>query len=311
MTVYTSAYDEKTPAPTLDEMMKDPTVIPNRLKAQIESLDHEALFFRRAENNQGVISFEEAKAEDFSSEGIEEIAEFAEIPVDFPEDEKARKVAYSIKTGRGLRVSWEQRNENKVDAVSRAMQDLVRKMRRHSVHTIDKAFEKANVPVLQADAPWASGGNVIQDIIDGINAVQGATDDDDPNLRYDYDPDTILMHPLTMTQMLLSEQVQKYYIGNMASENPVFKGLTTTVIAGQLQVAKSKLILPGDVYIFERGAPGFMSDQLPLTVTPLMQEAPGDPSIGGRTMAWRSDIVRKRAVGIDNPKSVVKLTGVA
>ena len=312
MTVITSAYDELAPAPTLDEMMKDPTLIPSRIKQQIENLDHEGLFFRQGPPNQGVVAFQEAQAEDYGDDNIEEIAEFGEIPVDSPDiDEEARRVAYSIKTGRGFRVSWEQRNENRIDAVNRSMQDLVRKVRLHSVNTIRTAFTRANVPELQADTPWAEGGNVIQDIIDAINTVQGATDDTDPNLRFDYDPDTILMHPLTMTQMLLSEQIQKFYIGNMASENPVFKGLTTTQIAGQLQVAKSKLILPGEVYVFERGTTGFISEQLPLTVTDLLPEAGGDPTIGGRTMSWRSDIVRKRAIAIDNPKAIVKLTGVA
>lgn len=311
MTLQTSAYDEKTSAPTVDEMMKNPHFIPNRMKEQIEDLDHETLFFRNGGTNSGIVGFTEAQAEDYNPEETEEIAEFGEIPIGFDEDkEPKRKVAYSVKTGQGFRVSWEERNENKIDKVSQRMQANVRKVRKNSVTALEEAFKRAQIPELEITTPWNQGGNIIEGIFDGINAVDGATDDDDPNLRFDYSADTILMNPLAEMPIMLSEQIQKYYIGNMANENPVFKGMTSVLIAGKLQIIRSKFITPGDMYIFERNAVGFYSDQLPLTATPLAQEHPGDPSIGGRTMSWRSDIVRKRAIGIDNPKAIVKLKGV-
>ena len=35
----------------------------------------------------------------------------------------------------------------------------------------------------------------------------------------------------------------------------------------------------------------------------------GDSQLGGANMSFRSDAVHRRGFGVDNPKSVVKLTG--
>lgn len=61
-------------------------------------------------------------------------------------------------------------------------------------------------------------------------------------------------------------------------------------------------------YVFEAQAAGFKSDTMPLTATPLYSEG-GESQIGGPTMSWRSDLVRKRAIAVDNPKSVVRIKG--
>lgn len=60
--------------------------------------------------------------------------------------------------------------------------------------------------------------------------------------------------------------------------------------------------------MFEQGAAGFKSDTMPLQATQLYCEG-GDSTIGGPTMSWRSDLVRKRAIAVDNPKSVVRIKG--
>lgn len=312
MTLITSAYDELEAQPTLDEMMKDPTVIPQRIVNSMQRADLESLFFRKAQNNSGVIAFEEAAAQIDTDEGVEEIAEWGEIPVVSPDVFAApRKVAFAVKSGAAYRVSWEQRTENRIDAAQRAMNDVRRRMLTHGLNSIETTFEKAQIPEIQLATPWGQGGDIVRDITDGITTVQGATVDGEPGKRFDYNPDTILMHPLTQTNALLDESIQKYFIGNMASENPVFKGLTSTVLFGTLQVSLSRLIEPGTIYIFERGTTGFVSDTLPLTATPLLPEGGGDPTLGGDHMSWRSNIVRKRAIGIDNPKAIVKLVGAA
>ena len=52
-----------------------------------------------------------------------------------------------------------------------------------------------------------------------------------------------------------------------------------------------------------------MSTTIRLQATPLYSWG-GDSPLGGPTMSWRTDVVNQRAIGVDNPKSVVKLTGV-
>ncbi|MCJ7859265.1 hypothetical protein [Corynebacterium kalidii] len=301
----TSAYDGV--EITVDEMMADPTFIPQRIVNNLDGAFMEDLFFRQAESNKGTIAFREAAGE-YLADDSEEIGEYGEIPVSTPEYGEL-KAAFGIKTGQAIRVSWEQRNENKVDVVNKSISALQKTVIRNGVNAVVGVFTSANVPELQASAPW-TGGEPDKDVLDGIELVQGAHEDDDESKVFDYDPDTILLHPQSLTKLLRNEQVQKYYIGNMANENPVFKGLTTTQLFGQLQVATSRLISKDSAYIFERGAAGFKSDTMPLTATPMYSEG-GESQIGGPTMSWRSDLVRKRAIAVDNPKSVLKIVGIA
>ena len=60
----------------------------------------------------------------------------------------------------------------------------------------------------------------------------------------------------------------------------------------------------------QAGVAGFRSDTIPLKFSPLAVES-GDPSdeLGGNTMSWRMNAVRKRIIAITDPKAVVKLTG--
>lgn len=300
----TSAYDG--PKITVDELMADPTYIPQRIIEDLENSFVEDLFFRQAEGNQGVVAFREAAA-NFLGDDAEEIAEFGEIPVSAPEF-GALRAAFGIKTGEAIRISWEQRNENKIDAVTRAIDALERTVVRHGINAVFGVFAAAKVPELQASAPWV-GGEPDKDVLDAIEAVQGAHEDGDETRVFDYDPNTILLHPQALTKLLRNETVQKYYIGNVANENPIFRGLRDIQLFGTLQVATSRLMPKTEAYVFESQAAGFKSDTMPLTATPLYSEG-GDSQIGGPTMSWRSDLVRKRAIAVDNPKSVLKITGI-
>lgn len=300
----TSAYDQK--LITVDEMMADPTFIPQRLVENLDNAFVEDLFFRQGENNKGVIAFRE-QAGQFLADDAEEIAEYGEIPVSHPELGDLR-AAFGIKTGEAIRVSWEQRNENKIDVVQQNLAALQKTVVRHGVNAVKAALDAGGVQTLTAAAGWATAGaDPVTDMFDAIEMIQGATDAE--GRIHDYDPNTVLLHPQTLTKLLRNENIQKYYIGNAALDNPVFRGLRETTLFGQLQVATSRLIPADELYVFEQGAAGFKSDTMPLTATPMYSEG-GDSPIGGPTMSWRSDLVRKRAIGVDNPKSVVKISGI-
>lgn len=300
----TSAYDQK--LVTVDEMMADPTFIPQRVVDNLTNAFVEDLFFRQAEGNKGVVAFRE-QAGLYLADDAEEIAEYGEIPVSSPELGDLR-AAFGVKTGEAIRVSFEQRNENKIDIVQQNLAALQRTVVRHGVNALKGALDAGGVQTLTAAAGWTTAsGDPVTDMFDAIEMVQGATDAE--GRIHDYDPNTVLMHPQSLTKLLRNENVQKYYIGAAAVDNPVFRGLRETVLFGRLQVATSRLIPADEIYVFERGAAGFKSDTMPLTATPLYSEG-GDSQLGGPTMSWRSDLVRKRAIGVDNPLSVVKITGI-
>lgn len=310
----TSAYDG--PNLTVSEMLEDPTFIPQRVVDGMQGQFLEDLFFRQAESNKGVVAFREAAGQ-YLADDAEEIAEFGEIPVSAPELGPLR-AAYGIKSGEAIRISYEMRNENKVDQVNRHIQALEKTMIRHGIQATLGVFKSAKVQELQVSSQW-TGGDPVKDVFDAVELVQSAHEDDDLNRQFDYEPNTILLHPASYTKLVRNEQMQKYYIGNAALDNPIFLdqngdsifgGLRNTELFGTLRVATSRLIEQGTAYVFEAQGVGFKSDTMPLTATPMYSEG-GDSQLGGPTMSWRSDLVRKRAIAVDNPKAIVKLTGIA
>lgn len=302
--VITSAYDQGLDVLSVESMMADPTFIPQRVTRGLTNAFVEELFFRKAGNNKGAVAFREAAAQ--AIDEAETVAEFAEIPVSDPNLGKV-KTAYGTKIAEGIRVSYEQRYENRIDAVNTEIQDVQKKVVRKGFNLARRALDNADVQELVIDTAWNRGGSVVDNIYDSIEMVQGAQDD--RGGQYDYDPDTILLHPRALTAAVRNEEMKKSYIGNAALENPIFKGLKEMTLMGTLRVATSRLIPVGEAFVFEKGAPGFISDTIPLTTSPMYSER-GDSPLGGSTMSWRTDVVLKRAIGIDNPKSVVKLTGV-
>ncbi|WP_288833678.1 hypothetical protein [uncultured Corynebacterium sp.] len=310
----TSAYDG--PQLTVSEMLEDPTFIPQRVVEGLQGQFLEDLFFRQAQDNKGVVAFREA-AGLYLADDAEEIAEFGEIPVSAPEFGPLR-AAYGIKSGEAIRISYEMKNENKVDQVNRHIEALEKTVIRTGVQAVLGVFESAKVPELQVSAPW-TGGEPDKDVFDAIEMVQSATYEDDLDRQFDYEPNTILLHPASLTKLIRNDRIQKYFIGDAATDNPIFRtaagnalfgGLRDIELFGTLRVATSRLIKPDTAYVFEAQGAGFKSDTMPLTATPMYSEG-GDSPLGGPTMSWRSDLVRKRAIAVDNPRSVVKLTGIA
>ena len=302
--VITSAYD-KSSTLTVDQMMSDPTFIPQRIVDGLNGAFVEDLFFRPEGSNAGVVAFREAAATVMADEA-EDVAEFGEIPVSDPRLGDL-KSAYAIKTALAARFSYEQRTENRVDSVNQEITALQKSVVLSGYKASSAALKAAGVPELVIDTPWSAGGDVATNLFDAIEMVQGANDGHGG--QYDYAPDTILLHPRALTAAVRNEKMNKFYVGNAALENPIFKGLKDIVLAGELRVATSRLIPVGEAYVFEQGAPGFLSNTIPLQATPLYCEG-GESPLGGPTMSWRTDVVRKRAIGVDNPKSVVKLKGV-
>ena len=92
----------------------------------------------------------------------------------------------------------------------------------------------------------------------------------------------------------------EYYGGDIASENLRYTGKLPQKIMG-VDVLMSPRIPVGKAIFLQRGASGFIADEFGLNATPLYRDEP--------RKTWRSDVSRMSAVGIDQPKSVVVVTG--
>ena len=158
------------------------------------------------------------------------------------------------------------------------MDALERTVLRHGINAAFGAFTAATVPELEASAAWTAG-DPVKDLFDAIEIVQGAHEEVDESRVFDDDPNTLLVHPQALTKIIRNEQIQKLYIGDVAHDNPIYKGLTGYQLFGTLNVATSRLFMPKDeAYVFEQGAAGFKSmTPCPSTATSLYVEGGDSP----------------------------------
>ncbi|MBB3040142.1 hypothetical protein [Hoyosella altamirensis] len=305
--IITSAFDGD--AITVDDMLKDPTWLPERQIKRLEGEFLEELLFRNAGTNEsGVIAFREAAAP-YLEDDAETVAEFGEIPVSGISRGRVRKVI-GEKKAIAVRVSWEMRRRNRIDMVQQQTTAMRNTMIRGGVRGALAAFDAAtDVHTLPASAAWtAGGGDPIKDVFDAIELIEASSPEDDETKNFGYVPDTLVMHPRTYTILFRNEKVQSKYIGDAATANPLYTGIKPNTMFG-LTVATSRFMNPAEVIVIESGVAGFRSDTDPLQMTPFYEDG-GQSGSGGPNMAWRSDAFRTRILGVDNPKAVCRITGV-
>lgn len=303
--IFTASYDANTIP--VSEMVKDPTFIPEQTLEFLDGSFLENLLFRDGGSNAGAVAYREAAAP-FLMHDAENVAEGAEIPVAGLQIGEAR-TAIAQKNALAIRVSLEMIRRNSVDMVSKQQTALQNTMISTGVKATLNAFNSAPIQTLAASAAWgAQGSDPVKDVLDAVENIQGATADrSGVEGLFNYNPTHLVLHPKKLTALLRNEQVQKFYVGDNASENPVYRGVQNVSLFG-LTVATSRWMKPEDVYVLESGVAGFISTEMPLQMTPLYEEG-GASGSGGPQQTWRTDAFRSRVIAVDNPKAVVKITG--
>lgn len=294
---------------TVSDMLSDPTWIGQRVITNLDGAFLSDALFRNGGTNAGVVAYREAAAP-YLNDDAERVAEFAEIPVSDLNSGRVRTLL-AAKTALGIRVSYEMRQFNKVDLVNQQFTALQNTMVRSDARAAVSAFDAAGSPDAAASGgAWTTaGGDPIKDVFDAIDAIEGASVDNDDSRNYGYMPDTIVAHPRALTALLRNDKVQSKYIGDAASSNPLYTGQLPQTVFG-LNVLRNRFLDPTKVYVLESGAAGFYSDAIPLQVTPLYPEGGGPDSTGGATMSYRADGIRSRIYGVDNPQAAFVITGV-
>lgn len=294
---------------TVDRMMADPTEIPTRIINLIAEAQLADYLFRKGPDNQGSVMWQDP-ASMFLEDDAEEIAEFGEIPVSSPELGGVH-TAVATTIGTAIRISYQMRKNNRIDLVQLSTNAASNTMIRNNVRAAMDAFRAANVPTQQVSTKWdATNSNPMNDLTDAIMKIQDAKPDDAPDegMQFNYNPDVIVASRSTLTLLRNHEKVQKFFVGDIAHENPAYTGATEFAIGG-LNFVASRWMPNGEAYVLERGTAGFYSDADPLTATPLYQEG-GESGAGGPRRTWRSDFWRQTVYAVDNPKAVVHLKGI-
>ena len=291
---------------TVDAMIKDPTFIQERILEDLDKAFLEEALFRNAGTNDGIVAYSEAVAP-FLNDDAEVVAEYAEIPLSNMDSGKVKSLI-GHKTALGVSVSLEQRRFNKLDKVVQQVNALKNTMVRTSVRASLAAFANAEIPTLNVGTKWEEPtANPLGDIRAAKRMISQAKPETDDQALFGYKPDTLVIAESTLEAALEHEATQKFFIGNMAAENPIFKGITPGILS-QLRIVTSSWLEEDEIYVMEAQTAGFYSDSIPLTVSELYSPH-GDSGYGGATQSWRVDAFRTRIIAVDNPKAVVKIEG--
>lgn len=290
---------------TVEEMLSNPTYLPTKFKELLlDGQEAQKLFFRPVAADSSVIAWDDAKPNALDQE-MEDLAEYAEIPIGDPVKGTQHTAAIE-KVGIGIRVSWEQRQDNLTRQVALELEGRANTVKRREVKDAIKALKAAPIPELAAKTPWNKGGKPADDMWDAQEIILGA---EEGGFQFTYAPDLLWIHPATVTALLRNEEIQKLYIGDMASENPLFKPLSQNpTIFGGIRIVKDPSLPKGEAWLAQEGVTGFCAEREPRQITDFYAEH-GDSKLGGSNMSYRSDVVHRRAYGVDNPKSAVHLTG--
>lgn len=294
---------------TVSELIKNPLFIPTRLLEMLEGTFLAEKVFRNAgANESGVVTY---RLNDplFLDTDIQDIAEFGEIPVGASSLGDPR-VAFATKRGIGVRVSKEMVDENNIDLVNKQMIGVKNTFLRGN----DKAFRALaadpSIPVTVVPATWATTGKPRSDVMRAIEAISSAVPSGLPASQSDayfgFDADTVVMHPSQLINLAENTGFNYVYQGNIASESPDYTGNLPTQLFG-LNVVLARTWPLDRVLVCQKDVVGFYSDTRPLQFTALYPEG-GGPN-GGPRETWRSDATQKRALGIDQPKAAMILTG--
>lgn len=298
------------PRTTVSDLVGAPKALPKRIIDIVRAgLISEAILRNAGGNTNGLVSFEESTPL-FLGDDVETVAEFAEIPVGAGQIGTPR-VAIATKKGLAVRVSKEMIDENRIDDVNRQITQVANTFKRFDDRAARRILDTA--PTMPVSAPWGGGtaGKPRTDLAKAIEVLASARPDGalTTDEYLGFEADTMVVHPALAAQLIDNADILAVYKEAAASEQSIaYTGKLPNQIFG-LTVLQSRSFPLDRVLICERGTMGFYSDTRPLQATGLYPEG-GGPN-GGPTETWRSDTTIKRALGLDQPKAALWLTGIA
>jgi hypothetical protein len=292
---------------TVNAMVKQPARVRARiLRLLDQQFLADAILRPGPKADGGSVMYEESTPM-FANEDAADVAEFGEIPAVVGESGIPKAVA-TTKKGLGLLISREMRDRDDVGKVDQQMIQI----RNSMVRTWENVFlnallTNAGIHTLAATAAWSSGTSKIRfDLAQALYLVANSDADSTDNTgdnKFMFEPDTLIISQKTASDFLSSDDVAKVFVGgDIASENLQYKGKMPKQFFG-LDVVRSWRLAANQAIVLQRKVVGGISDERPLEVTPL-REVPDN------TETFRSNVVRRSAVFIDQPKAACLITGV-
>lgn len=230
-------------------------------------------------------------------------AEFAEVPV-VPTSVGTPRVVFAHERAMAILVSDEMRRRRIVDPVNQQLTQVQNTMQ----YSWNAAFFSAvtansSVQTLAVSNPWASSNATIRaDIANAMSLIETANVSSVTGFQQPlgFKADTMIIGYGTKNSLIQSSSFAAPYVGDLASENLLYTGTMPNQILG-LDTLLTHQMPSGMAIIMQRGRAGFIADELPMQATPLYRQE--------ERKSFRSDVQRASAVGIDQPLSIVVMTG--
>lgn len=292
------------PRITVDALLKDPLVIPALILEMTQNeFIVDAVLRQGGITQSGAVRYSESTP--LYADDVPEIrAEFGEVPV-VPTSVGMPRVVFTHERAMAISVSDEMRRRMIVDPVTRQLQQVKNTM----IYSWNTAFysavvANAGIQTLAVGSPWASSNATIRaDIANAVYLVENAsiTSTVGFNSFLGFEADTMIINHGTKNTLLQSSSFAAPYIGDIASENLQYTGVLPNKIFN-LDVLVSRQVPAGNAIVMQRQRCGFIADELPFRAGPLYRWEP--------TKSYRSDAQRASAIGLDQPLSIVLISGV-
>ena len=299
------------PRITVNTLVKSPTVVPKRILDMMKQSFLVDVLLRDGGEAPGgaVLYFESTPL--FANDNPAILDEFGEIPVTNG-SLGTPKVVRVVRRALGLRISKTMVDRNALDAVN----VQITQIRNTMVRAWEDAFLSAVIAnvstnVITTDTAWgATGSHIRKDVNAAKFVIQNAAADAAGNQKFGYVADTLVISTETQMDFLNSTEVSTPYVGNLANENLLYTGKLPNQFLALDVVVSWRLLAyaPSCALVLQRKIIGGISDERPLSATPLYGEG-GGPN-GGPTESWRTDTTRASAIFLDQPRALCIIAGV-
>ena len=292
---------------TVSELLGAPDIFMKPILQFLTDWDLAKVIFEDVGSNSGSIAFEKDMAP-FTVDGLATVAEFAEYPSTIGVTAEKILVA-AEKEGRWLDISYEMRDENKVDQVNRLLIQF-RNAAAYSNYARLKATLEASTELgsVVAANPWRStNADVWGDTDKAIEKIADAEIPSgiDKDATYGFDPTAMIVPRSMASAFVKTEELRAAYEGNLDASSPMFsgyKGVTARGFNG-LQIIIPKFWYKDRILVFdENNRPGLVSHTKQLEMTGPYDE-PRHDKVGYK-------LSQKRVLAIHNPKAAAWITGI-
>lgn len=300
-TTYNSAFDNL----DLRTLVENPSSIQEYIEGSLQgAFLEEAVFTNAGPTNSEYIPYYETMPARLA-DNAEYVAEFAE----FPSSELIRGEQKSVmakKLGQSINISREMIKQNSTELLQSQITALQNEIIAGSAAQFTEAVEEANINTLASTKPWSEqDATPVRDIIGARTLVSSAAYE---GHKYGFNADSLVISQAALDNLLLSDDAQRFYIGNVANENPIYRGTQPARFNG-LNIHVSSFI-PDDVaYVLQSGVAGFYRDFDTFQTSDLYARN-GDNGYGGSNQTFSIDAFRTRAIAVKAPKSITKITGI-